>query len=89
MVADVLAEHSAVVAEPVREAFRRRIQENEIGVERRRIHEDDARLILGHRVGVRVDDADAGRLALRLVVDNGVDHRVRTNRQVAGLRRPR
>src|SRR3954469_26059357 len=63
VMADVLAQHATVIAESLREPARRRIEKNEIGVERRRVNEHDPRLKLGDRVRVRVDDADPRRSA--------------------------
>src|SRR6185295_18557058 len=88
VVADVLAEQPAVVAESVRETAGSRVQKNESAIERRRVHEDDARLIFGHRMGVGIDDAHARRLALRFVVDDRMNDRVGADGEVAGLHRP-
>jgi len=73
MVGDILAQQAAVVAESVGKAVGCRIEEDEIGVERRCVHEHDARVILGHSVGLRIDHADARRFPFRLVVDDGMD----------------
>ena len=74
---------------PCGKRARGRVEQDQHRVQRRRVHEDDAGVILADRMGVRVDHAHAGRASRALVVNDGMHDGVGPQRHVAGLRRPR
>src|SRR5256885_10540055 len=63
VVADILAEQAIIVAQSVRKTLRPGVEQNEGRVQRRCIHEHDARLIIGYCMCLGIDDAHTARLA--------------------------
>jgi hypothetical protein len=67
---EIAPEQAVVIAEPRRETRRLRVEQNQIRVEARRIHENHAREILGRLLRLCIDDAHALRLPRFLVVQH-------------------
>src|SRR5690606_15048207 len=76
VVHQIVAELSAIVAKPVGETFGGRVEQDQRGVDRARVDENNFREELGGFLRMRVDYADTGGAFLVVVIDDGVNDRV-------------
>lgn len=69
---DEFAEQPIVIAKPVRKPGGDRIQQDEVGIQRAGIDKNDRCIVVENLPGMRVDDANAGRLSFFIVEQNGM-----------------
>ena len=85
---NIVSEQTMVVPESLWEASRFGIEQNEISIETGCIDKDDAGIIFGDRLCLRIHYADAGGLAFFLIVNNGLYNAERLEREFAGALGP-
>ncbi len=85
MIHDVVAEFSAVVAEPVRKPLRFGVHQDGRRANGTGVEKDDLGKVLSGLFGFCVNNPDASSPLGFVVVDNGVDNAVGHQRQVPGI----
>ena len=85
---DVFAQKPVVVAQTIRETTGFRVQQNEVGIDRGGVDEDDFGVVLRHLFGVGVYHTYTRRLVFLFVKNDGMHHGVGLQGQFSGLFRP-
>ena len=80
--ADKLSKQPAVISQSIRETIGSGIQQNEIRIECGCIHKNDPGKIFRAFMGDGINDAHAHGLFFIFVIDNRMNHRMRSNGKI-------